>query len=85
MIDINLEVLKKTCKTVNVGSLHKIIISNSEKISFNIFLKNFKGLFISGFTRQVIPKCGSCLVESFITIGFCPYTWLLNHHGVLLP
>ena len=46
------------------------MISNSKKISFNIFLKNFKGLFISGFTRQVIPKCGSCLVKSFITINF---------------
>jgi len=38
MININIEVLNKTCKTVSVRSLHKIIISNSKKISFNIFL-----------------------------------------------
>jgi hypothetical protein len=26
-----------------------------------------------------------CLVKSSITISLCPYSWLLNHHGVLLP
>ena len=62
MININIEVVKKTCKTVSVRSLHKITISDYKMISFHIFLKKIQGLFISGFTRQVIPKCESCLV-----------------------
>jgi hypothetical protein len=85
MININIEVAQKKCKTVSVRSLHKITISNSKKISFHIFLKKFQGLFISGFPMQIIPKCGSCLVKSSITTSLCPYSWLLNHHGGLLP
>ena len=47
MIDIKTQILKKnTCKAVNVRSLHTIRISNSEKTSFNIFLKKFQGVFI---------------------------------------
>jgi hypothetical protein len=52
MININIEVVKKTGKTVSVRSLHKITISISKKISFRIFLKKFQGLFISGLHGQ---------------------------------
>jgi len=70
-IKILKKVLKKSCKTVSVRSLHTIIISNSKKISFNIYLKNFQGVCGLGLTMQVIPKRGSCLIKTSIIICFC--------------
>ena len=71
-IKILKKVLKKSCKTVSVRRLHTIIINNSKKISFNIYLKNFQGVCVrSGLTRQVIPKRGSCLIKTSIIRCFC--------------